>query len=159
MATTYAIMPIRPAKAGEGDTYVNYPLAAAQTFELGAPLLLATGAVQEAGADPALILGFATAAHDSYDWMASTRGDVVAKVPVALADQEFRGTLEGTFAAADVGTAFGLVLDATGYWTVDRSDTSNTRVRVTGVDDGVAVGDINVPCTFVVLPANRQVTL
>lgn len=156
MAETYVLRKIAPVRATDRDIYVDYPLADSQDFEAGAPVVLSTGKISECGADPSSILGFATAGAADYAWMYSTRGDVVPQVPIALAGAEFRGSLKGTFAAADVGSKFGLV-DDSGTWVVDRSETSNTRVVITGVDDGVEVGDINVPCTFVVLAANRQV--
>jgi len=157
MATTYAIRPIAPVKRLDGYTFVNLPIASGETFLEGALVLRdADGNAAEVGADPALIAGIAL--HSVADANpADTFGTVVARVPIATADQEFRGTLEGTYAAADLGGDFGVVLDATGYWTIDRSDTTNTRVRIVGVEDGVAVGDINVPVRFVFLPANRQV--
>lgn len=155
---TYAIRPITPVIRNESYRYVNYPLAAAQTFKKGAPLVLGTaGTVSEGGTDPTIILGFAAADAADYAWQADTFGTVVASVPVALADGVFRGTLEGTYdSAAHLSTDFGLVKDATGYWTVDETDETNVRVIVIGVDDGVANGDVNVPCTFRVLAAHRQ---
>lgn len=157
MATTYAIRPIAPVKRLDGYTFVGEGIASGETFKEGALVLRnGDGDWAECGADPALIAGVALCAVADAN-PADTFGTVVPTVPVATADQEFRGTLEGTYAAADLGDDFGVVLDATGYWTIDRSDTSNTRVRIVGVEDGVAVGDINVPVRFIFLPANRQV--
>jgi hypothetical protein len=159
MATTFALRPISPVIRNESYRYVTPPLAAAQDFKKGAPALLnVTGTVQEGGTNPADILGFFTAASGQYDWKEDTLGKVVPAVPVALATGVFRGTLKGTFAAADVGEDFGITEDASGYWVVDRAKSgSNQRVLVIGVDDEVEVGDIDVPCTFTVLPANRQI--
>lgn len=158
MAVTYNHFAIHPARADDQDRYVTYEQAAAQTYKAGAPLLLSTGKVQETGTDPAAILGFAMADAADNSWENDAFNLVNPTATVALADIEFRGTFKGTFAAADVGSKFGLVEDGTsGFWVVDRSDTTNTRVIITGTDDGVAVGDIDVPVTFVVLSANRQV--
>lgn len=154
---TYAIRPIAPVKRLESYTFLTAPITSAQTFKAGALVLRAdAGTFTECGADPALIAGVALHAVADAN-PADTFGTVVPLVTVAAADQEFRGTFEGTWAADDVGKSYGVVLDATGYWTIDKSDTVNTRVRITGVEDGVAVGDVNVPVTFVFLPANRQV--
>jgi hypothetical protein len=161
MATTYALRPISPVIFNEGYRYVNPPLAAAQDFKKGAPALLnTTGTVQEAGADPATILGFFTADAAQYDWKDDTLGTVNPSVPVALSTHVFRGTLKGTFAAADVGASFGLTEQAGGIWTVDRAKTGgDARVIILSVEDGVAVADIDVPVTFSVLSANRQVVI
>lgn len=159
---TWKIRPISPVYRRDRDVFKNFLRAAAQTFQKGAPLVQSTDGryVEECGADPALIIGFALADADGYDWQDDTFGTVDPTVPFAVADQEFRGTLEGTLDIdADVGTAFGLVKDATGYWTIDRSDTTATRVTITGLEDGVADGDVNPPVRFVVLPANQQEVL
>jgi len=153
----FAIRPISPVYYNESDKYRSYPVASGEDFTKGAPVVMASGEVSETGADPASILGFATAGVSDYSWQVDTIGYVHKRVPVAVADREFRGTLEGTFAAADVGTEYGLVEDATGYWVIDKTDTTNTRVVITGVDDEAEVGDTNVPVTFMVLDANRQV--
>ena len=45
-----------------------------------------------------------------------------------------------------------------GYWAVDYAkDSSAQRVRITGVDSEAADGDVNIPVTFVILPANQVV--
>jgi len=155
---TWNTRPISPAYWNESNRYVTYPLAASQTFVKGAPVILNTdGDIEEAGANPALILGFATC--DAADARpADTFGYAEAEVPVALADQVFRGTLEGTVdTAADISDQFGLVDDATsGYWTIDRSNTTNVRVTVIGFEDGVANGDVNPPVLFKVIDTVRQ---
>lgn len=154
---TWATRPIAPVKRLDGYTFVTYPLAAAQDFERGALVLRnADGNIAECGADPASIAGVALAAVADYAWQDDTFGKVSPRVPVATADQEFRGTLLGTFAAADVGASYGVV-DSAGTWVVDKADAVNTRVQIVGVDDEVAVGDVNPPVRFVFLVANRQV--
>jgi len=161
MATTYALRPISPVVFNEGFRYVTNPLAAAQDFKKGAPALLnTTGTVAEAGVDPALILGFFTADAEQYDWKDDTLGTVAPAVPVALSTHVFRGTLKGTFAAADVGASFGLTEQAGDIWTVDRAKTGgDARVIILSVEDDVAAGDIDVPVTFAVISANRQVVI
>lgn len=163
MATTYALRHISPVIFNEGHRYVTPKLAAAQDFKKGAPALMAaTGTVAEAGVNPALILGFFTADAAQYSWKDDTFGKVDPAVPVALSTHIFRGSLKGTFAAADVGAQFGLTEQANGIWTLDRAkdvDSTHHRALVLSVEDGVAVGDIDVPVTFTVLPANRQAVI
>jgi len=156
---TYATRPIHPVKRLDGYVFVTNHLKAAEDFKQGAPIIVGvTGAIEQTGADPALIAGFTLASVADYDWKADTFTNVVPSVPVAVANQEFRGTLKGTFAANDVGTAYGVTKQASDIWTLDRAKTAgDSRALVTGVEDGVAVGDIDVPVTFIVLVANRQV--
>ncbi len=74
-------------------------------------------------------------------------------------DQEFYGTLLGTFAETDRGARYGLTKQASGFWVVDKSKTTtNERVQILRAVDNVKAGDINAPVLFSVLPANRQVT-
>jgi len=155
---TWNIRPISPVYWNESNRYLTYPVASGADFSKGAPVVLNTdGEIAEAGADPSLILGFATCAA-SEATPADTFGYAEQRVPVALADQVFRGTLEGTLDIdADISDQFGLVEDATGYWTIDRSDTSNVVVTVIGYEDGVANGDVNPPVRFKVIDTVRQV--
>lgn len=160
MAKTYAVRPIIPAKYKEGESYRTIPLAASQTFESGAIVTLSGGKVAEAGTDPSSILGVALAAADDYDWMEDTHGTVFPSVPIAMPDQEFRGTLLGTYNSAThvIGFECGVVKDSTtGFWCVDPSDTNNKRVRITGIDHTAENGDTNVPVRFVFLAANQAV--
>lgn len=165
MPTTFATRPIHPVYRRDGYTFKAYPLADAADFEQGAPVLLDNGEFDETGVDPALIAGFALASTDDYAWKEDTFGSVVPSVPVAMADQEFRGTLSNSDAgwaqAWDpdfVGNEFGITATAEDIWVVDAfKDAGVTRVRITGVDDEVEADDINVPVRFVVLAANRQV--
>lgn len=150
-------------------TRYRTPAVGSASFPTGAVVFLDDGELAEAGTNPSQILGVATAASDSYDWQADTHGLVQPKVPVALADEEFRGTLLGTFDVEDIGKTFGITKDSnTGYWVVDRAkSSSNQRVTVLGVDKiaidntgvitEVADGDINVPVSFMFIPQYRQV--
>lgn len=101
-----------------------YPLASSAAFVEGAVVLLTAGEVDEAGADPAAILGFAL--HD-----AGADPDPT-EVLVAIATAESTFVLQGTSApvAADEGVEYGLVKDSSGVWVVDKTDTVNTRVVV-----------------------------
>lgn len=157
---TWAIRPISPVRwQGGKESYRTFALDAGQTFKKGAALVFDddTNTVKEAGSDPTAIVGFATCAAADVAEMYDTFGTVVPSVPVALASENvFRGTLEGTYDADAhvLGTDFGLVLDASGYWTVDETDETNTRVIIVGFEEGVADGDVNIPVLFRVLPAN-----
>lgn len=152
-------------------TRYRAPVVGEADFGEGAVVFLDDGALDEAGADPSEILGVATAASDSYDWQADTHGLVQPKVPVALADEEFRGTLLGTFDEEDIGKQFGITLhddDGTDVWVVDRAKTGESarvtvldvdRIAITneGVITEVAGGDENVPVSFMFIPEFRQV--
>lgn len=166
---TFAIRPIGEQYNTASTRFHTPDVDPAADFLTGAFVVLNGEVIEEAGTNPALIYGVATADAKSYDWVKDTHGHGVPAVPVALANQEFRGTLLGTFnAAADIGTNYGVTKDSSGYWVVDKSKTgANARVTVTGTDriasptDGGIIpiedGDINVPVTFVIIPANRQV--
>ena len=161
MPTTFALRRISPVIRNESYRFVTPPLAAAQDFVKGAPAFLDDGLVEEAGTNPALILGFFTADADQYDWKEDTLGKVTPAVPVALATHTFRGTLKGTYDPEDIGATFGLTKDATtGIWYVDLAkSSSNQRVTLLGVDDEAVADDVDVPCIFAVLSANRQVVI
>lgn len=149
---------MHPVHRRDGYAWKTNTYASGETFETGAVVTLDTnGKWAEGGTDPASIAGVAMCAVADAN-PSDTFGNAESVVPVALSDQEFRGTLEGTIALpGDLGAEYGVVKDATGYWTIDRTDTANKRVRITGVDDIVENGDVNAPVTFVFLTANRQV--
>lgn len=152
----------------EGETYRTRPLAAAQDFAKGTPIVATSGAdtFQEAGSDPATIVGFATAGSADYAWKEDTFGTVTPAVPVAMADQEFRGSIASADSSsptvisdvsAVVGATYGLVKDAeTGYWVLSSAPT-NKIAKVTGLDYGVADGDANITVRFVIVPTARDV--
>lgn len=139
-------------------------------FEAGAVVVLAGAGVEEAGANPTNIFGVATAASDSYEWQRDTQGFTTPAVPIALANEEFRGTLLGTFSVEDdIGAEYGITKDTdSGHWVVDKTKTgANARVHVlsydrvatpeTGGVQEVADGDENVPVHFMFIPEFRQV--
>lgn len=155
--TSVAIAPVRN---NEKDKFRNLPLAASQDFERGA-IIVPTGSggtYEEAAADPQTIVGVALAAYSDYEWMDDTFGFVNPVVPIALADQEFRGTLDGAAVAdisAIIGNEYGLI-DNSGNWEIDQSETTTTSVRITGVDDVAEDGDSNIPVTFVFIRSVRE---
>ena len=164
---TFPVIPMGPARTAGDDVYHTYNLASGQDFEVGSLALLDNGLVQEAGNDPALILGVFLASSKGYEWMGdATFGPAAAQIPVASARQIFRGTLVGTYAASDIDKLYGVLKIPTnhatlsadaGTWVVDKGETSATRVRIIGVDDGVVANDVNVPCEFIIIPTYRQV--
>jgi hypothetical protein len=150
-----------PVKRLDGYTFRDIPYAAGETFPAGALVLRdANGEIAECGVDPALIAGVATAAVADYAWKADTFNTVAPSVPIATADQEFRGTMVGIWAAANLGASYGVTANAvTGEWEIDQAKVAaaDLRVQIVGVDDDVAVGDVNPQVRFVILTANRQV--
>lgn len=159
---TWDIRPITPARWQESEAYRTFPLAASQDFAKGAPMVFTSGAntVEEGGADPSPIIGFATAAASDYEGFDDTFGNVSPFMPIALAEGNvFRGTLEATYVEAThvIGFECGLVEDATGYWVLDAADTTNVAARIVGFDDDVEDGDVNPPVLFVVIEADREV--
>lgn len=161
---THELRPIYPVDGGDNADFDfrNWPQAANQDFLAGAFLAISSGGgtVEEAGANPASIVGVSLAPASGYDWQYDTFGTVTPGIPFATADTEFRGTLVGTIAdvSAVIGSTYGVTKQVSGYWAVDSSkSSSNQRVRITGVDDTVQDGDTDIPVTFVILPANQVV--
>ena len=107
-----------PAIPNKGRRIRRFPLESAATYVEGAPVLLdSSGEIIEAGADPAVILGFA--AHDAV-LIELDPDPGFALVFVAYPDSTF--FLEGADpnpVAADVGTEFELAVDGNGVAQVD----------------------------------------
>lgn len=127
-----------------GHRIRQYPLADGAEFTEGAAVVLTTGEVDECGADPALILGFAL--HD-----AGADPDPSA-ILVALADANATFIMQGTSAPAltDVGVQYGIAKHADGQWIVDKTDVVAVRVIVEKVYLDREQFEVRV------LPANRQ---
>ena len=160
----FAIRRITPVRFNEGYFFKTPVVDDDADFGAGAPAHLSAGEADVAGVNDTPsedIAGFFTAGTGDYAWKEDTFGTVVPSVPIAPANQEFRGTLLGTFAASDVGSEYGLdteEVDGEDIWVVDKENTGDdARVLVIAVDQEVEVGDTNVPCRFVVLPDHRQV--
>lgn len=171
MAKTYAVIPISPVRYTPGEKYRTWPTAAGETFLKGAPIERSSAGntfEEHDTADPTSgIVGFALAGAADYAWQDDTFGTVVPSVPVALADQEFRGSLANSNTStpetisdvsAVIGTTYGLVKDSeTGYWVLNHDDTTGGVAKVTGVDPTAEDGDANIPVTFVLTTASREV--
>jgi hypothetical protein len=131
--------------------------AASPVFLQGAPLLLTAGVAAEAGANPALIAGFAAepgtgarltvvlpdtthslmhrATEGNRFWITTTSDGTTLQAPVQ----------------ADVGATFGITKGTDGIWTLDRSkNAANQRVFVHQIDAGRFCAEVSV------LAANRQ---
>ena len=124
-------MPKFPATPAVGGRNIRqHSLAAAQTFKLGAAVLLdASEDIIEAGADPALIRGFAAEP-------AGKDPEGALKILVYAADQGEKFWMSGDNnpVKADINQSYGIVKDADGIWTVDGTEVVNTRVYVHQVD-------------------------
>lgn len=140
-----------PAIPNKGRRIRRFPLAAAETYVEGAPVLLdAAGAVAEAGADPAVILGFA--AHDAELTFNPDPGFVL--VYVAYPDATF--LMQGTAnpLATHIGEEFELAVDGDGVAEVDIATQVANRFLVEDIylTPGSAAGLFEVS----ILAANRQ---
>lgn len=134
----------QPAICNKGRQVREYPIAAGQTFVEGAAVLHVDGEIEECGADPAAILGFAL--HD-----AGVDPDP-SIVLVALAGPESTFFLAGSSAplATDVGVDYGIAKHADGEWIVDKTDVLEPRLHVESVDLTRGLFEVRV------LGANRQ---
>lgn len=138
------------------------PVAATEeAFLRGAPLVRdSDGAWAECGADPAAIGGFAETDYgiDTSGFRRIPRGEFppgYMQASLVTDEQVFRATYTGTLPAAD-GGSYGIVKDGTtGDWSVDFSDTTNTRVKLVGRLTGSPIGQPEV--LVVVLPAIVQI--
>jgi hypothetical protein len=111
--------------------------AAGASWNMGALLLVdASGNFAECGADPAAIAAVACtgAGTDTSGFnVFAKKGFPPGKMQaIALrAGLKFAARYVGTLPAAD-GGSYGVVRDADGLWKVDFSDTTATRVKLTG---------------------------
>jgi len=130
----------------EGGT-AGYPLAAAQTFEAGEPVVAgAAGTLAECGDDPAVVTGISMGSSQGKDGNGDD-GTVPtgSLVPVykpssgqLFITQQFATDGAGTSVAptqANVADTAGFTLDGNGDWFVD-TGTANLHVEVVAVLDG-----------------------
>lgn len=139
-------LPFRPAyvETGVNPVAIHYAVKSGEDFVLGAPLTINAGEVDEIDTnDVTLIVGVAGAADASafgYD-LADSPTVITGRantVPVwrATRDTVFVGQLSnGTTSlvvpdAANVGTAYGVVRQSGGTWTIDEADTTNVVATV-----------------------------
>lgn len=140
-------MAILPGTPNKNRQLRRYGLTASQTPVDGEGVLLVSGLISVVGADPALILGFATAVEpdsltfDPYD------GDVLVWVAYPGSTFWLKGTSNPV--VANVGAKFGITAD-TGVAQVDITDTVNTRLLVEDIDTDWNMFEVSI------LAANRQ---
>jgi hypothetical protein len=135
-----AFTPVKPL-TGLSLAREAFAEAASQTYKAGAPVVLASGLLQECGTDPILIMGIAAGEGKNV-------AAAAAKQTVYLAhpDTLFKGNLDdgsGTRATvqSDLGKFFGIAKDSgSGKWYVDSTELSNKRVIIWGFWDGVQDG-------------------
>ena len=139
-----AILPLTPNKNRQ---LRRYALASAETPVDGGIVLMVAGEVTVAGADPAVILGFATAVEpasltfDPYD------GDVL--VWVAYPGSTFWMVGTSNPVLANIGVQYGITVD-TEVAQVDITDVVNTRLVVEDIDTDWNLFEVSV------LAAHRQ---
>jgi len=115
----------------------NFPLAAGAAFEIGALLVRdANGAWAECGADPASIGGVAEApaGTDTSGFIRTGKREFppgYMQATLVQGEVPFLARYVGTLPAAN-GGSYGVVRDTDGLWKVDFSDTTATRVKLTG---------------------------
>ena len=147
-------LPIRYAYSDTGGNVPirHYTLAASQTQTIGAPMKFSSGTAAEAANAAACatgLVGFACTTNQSamgYDYGDVPSTEVVTgranTVAIATAGRNvtFFGQIStGTSAivapaVSDIGVAYGLVKQSDNVWTVDRSNTTDLCVVVTGID-------------------------
>lgn len=115
---------------------VTKPLAASQTFLEGALLLEdSNGAYAECGADPAAIAAVAPngggADTSGFNILGQKSFPPGFLDGISVRNVIFSAKYVGTLPAAD-GGSYGVVKDSDGYWKVDFSETSATRVVLVG---------------------------
>lgn len=136
-----------------GPMHMLFPVDSAATFLPRALVFMNTTdeEIEECGADPALIMGFAGTRADQKFLYKSAAG--VDRVIVEVISPEVEYGLcvgAGTLTQDNVGKAYGLAKLASTNWSVDLSDTSATRVTVIGADL------VNQIAWVKFLPANLQ---
>lgn len=137
-----ARFPFTPAIV-QSDRIRSYTEGAAQTFKLGAAVVITAGLVVECGADPALILGFAC--HDATKNLPAT-DDLVA---IAEEGKKFWCSYVG--GTPVLLTDYGLTKQADGIWALDVAKTgASARLEVHKVDTERSLALVSV------LAANRQ---
>ena len=136
----------RPAytSSGKPPSVVSYAYTAAQTFIRGEPLIFASGGAGTVEVDttnPTPIVGVAAEAAASRPGnspgfaVAATTGGNAGKVSIWSANRDtvFMGTGTTDPLTTHLDTVYGLNV-ASGVWTIDITDTTNTRVEIVEID-------------------------
>jgi hypothetical protein len=124
---------------------MSFPLEPNEVPEAGdfVHLNASKNVVRTVAADPTPILGLTEEKYNSI---------IKNFILVTVADGDTVFAMEGSRAplATDVDVDYGIARDANGVWTVDATDTTNTRVKVVDVDTTRNLWFVKI------LPANRQ---
>jgi len=120
----YTLSGIRPGVA------TRYTLKASETFDAGDLVTIDANedVLEVSGADPTTILGLAAEAA------ANVVEAGYVMVWVATGDLVFAMEGDNNPTADDVNQSYGVIQDGDGIYTVDGTETSNTRVYVNSVD-------------------------
>lgn len=123
----------------------DYPVATAATWGIGALLFKnVTGTIEEAGADPAAVLGISTG-PEPQNLPGHVSGGALGRPAtlgkgyfseVYIADDQtvFSWPVLGTPVAADVGLLRGVVKDVDDVWKIDLAEITATVVRIVALD-------------------------
>lgn len=160
-----AFLAIQPARFGVGGIpSVNAePMVAVPTFLRGYPVVATAGLIDECGANPVLILGFALQDFQTNPGYSMANAPTVitgrnstASIAIANDSTEFSGPLvngNNTIiapVAADLGASYGFT-KYTNVWYIDKSKTAaNARAIITEIDT------FNNIVLFKILHANQQ---
>lgn len=120
---------LRPGN--QDSSVLQFKPAGAATFKAGALVVYATGSddIDECGADPALILGIALSDAAAKTIYAN------GKIPVMVLDPTMVvGLSSATTPTEAVVLDVGFGIEKTGFWRIDITDTTATRVQVLEVD-------------------------
>lgn len=128
------------------------PEDASETFLEGAVLVSNGGYLEEAGTNPAQIVGISAGPGHN----AAADGDSNIRFHPAMPHVVFEGSIDnngdlgnGAIAATDRFEAYGITEDANGVWYVDKGKTGgDARVVIVGFRDAVGVVNGRVYFTF-----------
>jgi hypothetical protein len=124
------------------------------TFLRGAPVLFAGGYLDECGASPTSLFGFANQAGSD----TAADGTNTLQILKAIPGVEFSGTLNTTSLAQTMqGVVMALVLSSTTWVLATTSATSDGQCLITGWDSTWSEGDDYPVVNFTVVPEMIQV--
>ncbi len=131
---------------GDHPHIEEFPEAASQSFVAGDLVYLNGGYLTICGSDPSAILGVALADAHNTTAGAYTIPVLVLTTHTVLTMRVYHSNSgSNVIEATDLGTAYGVVA-GTGEWKVDKTDTTNTRVRIVKFAEpiGTSAGKVGV---------------